>query len=299
MKNYWFFSLLWIALLISPVNAQYESCQSCLDTNDEYLACVWVWLWDIGSCAYDYDNNIMNCEEGHSMCSQMCDSQFDEDWDEEAYDGCIAECGYSRDSCESDLTATYNQCVWSCQTNYCWSSCTSQWWWNEWWNEWWNWWSEWWNSTSSWSAIITSNQISWMWTALVQWWSWLLHIFIQLMPYAIAFTIIFLIFGLIKNWSKLRNKWLGDSYYAWSRVKRNYWFNVGQDEIDLLNFYEKDSWSFDWTWKYYRAKNWKVAYRYKYDWKWYTSYDSDEAIIDDILPDKEHHYKKRHWLYND
>lgn len=152
-------------------------------------------------------------------------------------------------------------------------------------------------------VYITSDQTSLMWSSLVNAWSWLLHIWIQLLPYAIAFTIILLIFRLIKNWSKLKtNKWLWDpysTYYAWTLEKRNTSSHLNDIDFDVLNFYEKEEWHFDWTWKYYRAKNWKVAYRYKYNWKWYTDYRSDEAIIDDILPDKEHHYKKRHWLYND
>lgn len=44
---------------------------------------------------------------------------------------------------------------------------------------------------------LTENQLSWMWTALTQWWTWLLHIAIQIMPYAIAFVVIMFVFYFI------------------------------------------------------------------------------------------------------
>lgn len=53
-------------------------------------------------------------------------------------------------------------------------------------------------------VTISSDQVQSMWTAVTTAWSWLLHIWIQLMPYAVWFTIMLIIFWLIKNWSKLR-----------------------------------------------------------------------------------------------
>lgn len=57
---------------------------------------------------------------------------------------------------------------------------------------------------SSSNNIITSEQVSWMWTALAQWGSSLLKIWIQIMPYAIAMTIILILFALVKNRSRLK-----------------------------------------------------------------------------------------------
>lgn len=55
--------------------------------------------------------------------------------------------------------------------------------------------------------IIKNDQVQSMGTAISTWWSWLLHIWIQLLPYAIALTLIFIIFLLIKRWSKLKTSW--------------------------------------------------------------------------------------------
>ena len=54
-------------------------------------------------------------------------------------------------------------------------------------------------------VYITSEQTSNMWLSLVNSWSWLLHIWIQLIPYAIAFTIILIIFLIVKNRSRLKS----------------------------------------------------------------------------------------------
>lgn len=75
---------------------------------------------------------------------------------------------------------------------------------------------------------LTTDQLSWMWTALTQWGSWLLHIGIQIMPYAIAFTIILIIFKLIKNrsnlknnywWEKMYSRWQYQIAYPWATKK--------------------------------------------------------------------------------
>lgn len=60
---------------------------------------------------------------------------------------------------------------------------------------------------------LTDTQLSGMWAALSQWWTWLLHIAIQLMPYAIAFTIILLIFHIVKNWSRLKDWFKGFQFW--------------------------------------------------------------------------------------
>lgn len=85
---------------------------------------------------------------------------------------------------------------------------------------------------------LTDTQLSGMWTALSQWWTWLLHIAIQLMPYAIAFIIILLIFWLIKNWSKLRNK-------RWSETI------IFKNESEYKEF------------KKYYNKNWDLKKKYR------------------------------------
>ena len=59
---------------------------------------------------------------------------------------------------------------------------------------------------SGWSVSIESTELTTIWTALTDWGSSLLNVAIQVMPYAIAMTVIMIVFGLVKNWSRLRNR---------------------------------------------------------------------------------------------
>lgn len=76
---------------------------------------------------------------------------------------------------------------------------------------------------------LTETQLSGMGEALTNWWTWLLHIAIQLMPYAIAFVVIMFVFYFIgrlihkldvksadREWDKAEkkyNKW--EYYWLW------------------------------------------------------------------------------------
>ena len=59
---------------------------------------------------------------------------------------------------------------------------------------------------SWWSVSLESNELTTIGSALTEWGSSLLNVWIQVMPYAIAMTVIMIIFGLVKNWSRLRNR---------------------------------------------------------------------------------------------
>lgn len=64
--------------------------------------------------------------------------------------------------------------------------------------------------TMSWASVsLEANELSAMWTALTDWGSSLLNVWIQLLPYLVAFTIIMMVFGLIKNLWNLRARWGG------------------------------------------------------------------------------------------
>lgn len=61
--------------------------------------------------------------------------------------------------------------------------------------------------TMSWGSVsLESNELTTIGSALTEWGSSLLNVWIQVMPYAIAMTVIMIIFGLVKNWSRLRNR---------------------------------------------------------------------------------------------
>lgn len=62
---------------------------------------------------------------------------------------------------------------------------------------------------SGWNVALESTELTTIWSALTEWWTSLLNVWIQVMPYAIAMTIIMIIFGLVKNWSRLRNRFGG------------------------------------------------------------------------------------------
>ena len=66
------------------------------------------------------------------------------------------------------------------------------------------------------SVALESNELSAMWTALTDWGSSLLNVWIQLLPYLVAFTIIMMVFGLIKNLWNLRARW----GWKWRRGRR-------------------------------------------------------------------------------
>jgi len=66
------------------------------------------------------------------------------------------------------------------------------------------------------SVSLESNELTAMGTALTDWGSSLLNVWIQLLPYLVAFTIIMMVFGLIKNLWNLRAKWGG----KWRRSRR-------------------------------------------------------------------------------
>lgn len=63
---------------------------------------------------------------------------------------------------------------------------------------------------------LEANELSSMWTALTNWGSSLLNVGIQVLPYLVAFTIIMMVFGLIKNLWNLRARWGG----KWKRSRR-------------------------------------------------------------------------------
>lgn len=54
---------------------------------------------------------------------------------------------------------------------------------------------------------LTADELSSMGTALTDWWSSLLNVWIQILPYLAAFTIIMMVFGLVKNLWNLRARW--------------------------------------------------------------------------------------------
>lgn len=56
---------------------------------------------------------------------------------------------------------------------------------------------------------LESSELTSMWTALTDWGSSLLNVWIQILPYLVAFTIIMMVFGLIKNLWNLRARWGG------------------------------------------------------------------------------------------
>lgn len=61
--------------------------------------------------------------------------------------------------------------------------------------------------TISWGTVgLESTELTSIWTALTDWGTSLLNVWIQVMPYAIAMTVIMIVFGLVKNWSRLRNR---------------------------------------------------------------------------------------------
>ena len=66
------------------------------------------------------------------------------------------------------------------------------------------------------SVSLESSELSAMWTALTDWGSSLLNVGIQILPYLVAFTIIMMVFGLIKNLGNLRARWGG----KWKRGRR-------------------------------------------------------------------------------
>ena len=57
------------------------------------------------------------------------------------------------------------------------------------------------------TVSLSADELSSMWTALTDGWSSLVNVGIQLLPYLVAFTIIMMVFGLIKNLWNLRAKW--------------------------------------------------------------------------------------------
>lgn len=222
MKKLVPFLVLWIAffpLFTSAQTPESELCQTCLEENEDYYSCVFEWdpeLWFV-SCQQDYDNAAMSCSEGMSMCEEWCNwlESEEEQW------ACFEQCTSDFEQCDSDISSVYDSCVAWCQSSYCWAwICSSAWWLAPWWDwsntQW--WWSQWWSQW--WSSIISSNQISWMWTALVQWWSWLLHIAIQLMPYAIAFVVIIFVFYYIYH--LITKIWWRENSRAWKDAERRY-----------------------------------------------------------------------------
>lgn len=62
--------------------------------------------------------------------------------------------------------------------------------------------------TMSWAQVsLSSDELTSMGTALTDGWSSLLNVGIQILPYLVAFTIIMMVFGLIKNLGNLRARW--------------------------------------------------------------------------------------------
>lgn len=155
-------------------------------------------------------------------------------------------------------------------------------------------------------------QLEWMWTALTTWGSNLLHICIQLLPYAIAITIILIIFLLIKNWSKLSNKWESWYYKKWS-LDNVFWKSpiwehrprwdetpwemmsiskkqaIARKQLHEMNtilndpanehFYES---YWEWRKDYYLWKDWIVYYK---EWwlkdeenNWYSDFNTDSWL---------------------
>ena len=193
MKKLLILPILWIAFF--PLLTSADSITDC--QNDE--TCWLCILENQTSCDNEYNCTMID--------SSMCD-MIEDEWEREQ---CMADIDSSYQECESNRDSCYANWEISCANQY----FPNSWWWSEWWN-WWNWWSPiaWW--------VLNWTQLANMWTALANWWSSLLKIWIQLMPYVIAFTIILLIFGLIKNWSKLKNKWLSNPYEHKCGEKKQY-----------------------------------------------------------------------------
>ena len=63
---------------------------------------------------------------------------------------------------------------------------------------------------------LETGELSAMGTALTDWGSSLLNVWIQILPYLVAFTIIMMVFGLIKNLWNLKARWGG----RWRRRSR-------------------------------------------------------------------------------
>lgn len=61
---------------------------------------------------------------------------------------------------------------------------------------------------------LSANELTSMGTALTDWGSSLLNVWIQILPYLAAFTIIMMVFGLVKNLWQLRAKW------GWKKRRR-------------------------------------------------------------------------------
>ena len=159
---------------------------------------------------------------------------------------------------------------------------------------------------------LSQAQISGMWTALSQWWTWLLHIAIQLMPYAIAFTIILLIFWLIKNWSKLSNKW--STWYKKWTVDQVFWTSLAwkqaraRSQLHEMNVILNDPanehfYNSYWEWHkdYYLWKDWIVYYK---EWwvkdeenNWVADFNTDSWL--DYINRKHKDFMRYYKDYND
>lgn len=57
------------------------------------------------------------------------------------------------------------------------------------------------------TVSLEASELSSMGTALTDGWSSLLNVWIQMLPYLVAFTIIMMVFGLIKNLWNLKARW--------------------------------------------------------------------------------------------
>lgn len=90
-------------------------------------------------------------------------------------------------------------------------------------------------------VYVTKDQTTSMWTSLVQAWSWLVHIWIQLMPYAIWFTVIMLLFALFKNWWRLKADW------QLRRIHRN---KTRKERAEII-----------WKTHYNNFRNWPTIYK--------------------------------------
>ena len=56
------------------------------------------------------------------------------------------------------------------------------------------------------SVWLETTELTSIGSALTDWGTSLLNVAIQVMPYAIAMTVIMIVFGLVKNWSRLKNR---------------------------------------------------------------------------------------------
>lgn len=121
-------------------------------------------------------NNCLSCSDWEFSCSEVIE-------------GCTFEANNVILWCtrNCDRLPTYWQYVLSCvQSNNCTFQDTS--------------------SDSNSSTIITSEQVNSIGSAVVQGWTSLVWIWIQLLPYLICFVIILIIFLVIKRISNLKNK---------------------------------------------------------------------------------------------